>query len=65
MRPISKHFARSRTKVAALVRQFKGSLAGEHGVGIARTEYRPGQVGERLLGLMREIKRVFDPVNIF
>ena len=52
-------------EVSALVRQFKGSFAAEHGVGIARTEYMPEQVGEELLGVMREIKRVFDPKNLF
>ncbi|MDQ6859893.1 MAG: FAD-binding protein [Verrucomicrobiota bacterium] len=52
-------------EVSALVRQFKGSLAGEHGVGIARTEYMREQVGNDLLGVMREIKRIFDPKNLF
>src|SRR5258706_13268595 len=52
-------------EVSALVGQFKGSLAGEHGVGIARTEYLPEQVGERLLGGMAEIKTSFDPHNLF
>lgn len=52
-------------EVAALVRQFKGSIAAEHGVGIARTEYMPTQLGERLLNVMREIKRTFDPTNLF
>ncbi|HEX8280195.1 MAG TPA: FAD-binding and (Fe-S)-binding domain-containing protein, partial [Chthoniobacterales bacterium] len=51
--------------VSALVRQFRGSLAGEHGVGIARTEYMREQVGDHLLGVMREIKRLFDPKNVF
>ncbi len=52
-------------EVSALVRQFKGSFAAEHGVGIARTEYMPEQVGEELLGVMREIKCVFDPRDLF
>ncbi|MFL6538175.1 MAG: FAD-binding and (Fe-S)-binding domain-containing protein, partial [Chthoniobacterales bacterium] len=52
-------------EVSALVRQFKGSLSAEHGVGIARTEYMRQQVGDELLGVMREIKRVFDPKNLF
>jgi FAD/FMN-containing dehydrogenase/Fe-S oxidoreductase len=52
-------------ETAALVRQFKGSLAAEHGVGIARTEYMEQQVGSRLLGLMREIKTIFDPSGLF
>ncbi len=60
-----KKFRQVSDEVAALVRQFKGSLAAEHGVGIARTEYMPGQLGEQLLGVMREIKRTFDPKNLF
>jgi FAD/FMN-containing dehydrogenase/Fe-S oxidoreductase len=52
-------------QTAALVRQFKGSISAEHGVGIARTEYMREQLGDALLGVMREIKRVFDPKNIF
>ncbi|MDQ6912183.1 MAG: FAD-binding protein [Verrucomicrobiota bacterium] len=66
------HIAEDRRKyreiadeVSALVRQFKGSLAGEHGVGIARTEYMRAQVGDDLLDVMRQIKRLFDPKNIF
>jgi FAD/FMN-containing dehydrogenase/Fe-S oxidoreductase len=52
-------------QTSTLVRQFKGSLSAEHGVGIARTEYMREQLGDELLGVMREIKRVFDPKNIF
>ncbi len=52
-------------QVSALVRQFKGSLSAEHGVGIARTEYMLEQVGPVLLDVMRRIKRTFDPKNIF
>ena len=52
-------------EVSALVAQFKGSLAGEHGVGIARTEYLKQQVGPELYRVMREIKHSFDPNNIF
>ncbi len=52
-------------EVSALVRQFKGSLAAEHGVGIARTEYMREQVGPQLLEVMRQIKRTFDPTNLF
>src|SRR6266567_2582765 len=51
-------------QTSALVRQFKGSLSAEHGVGIARTEYMHDQLGDELLGVLREIKRTFDPKNI-
>ncbi|MDQ6624239.1 MAG: FAD-binding oxidoreductase, partial [Verrucomicrobiota bacterium] len=60
-----KKFRQVSEEVAALVRQFKGSLAAEHGVGIARTEFMPGQLGDGLLQVMREIKRTFDPKNLF
>jgi FAD/FMN-containing dehydrogenase/Fe-S oxidoreductase len=52
-------------QVSALVRQFKGSLSAEHGVGMARTEYMREQVGEELLDVMRQIKVSFDPKNLF
>jgi FAD/FMN-containing dehydrogenase/Fe-S oxidoreductase len=52
-------------QTSALVRQFKGSLSAEHGVGIARTEYMREQLGDELLGVLRDIKRTFDPKNIF
>jgi FAD/FMN-containing dehydrogenase/Fe-S oxidoreductase len=52
-------------QVSALVRQFKGSLAAEHGVGMARTEYMAEQVGDELLAVMRQIKASFDPKNLF
>jgi FAD/FMN-containing dehydrogenase/Fe-S oxidoreductase len=52
-------------EVAALVSQFRGTLAGEHGVGIARTEYIGKQVGDELYQVMRQIKHSFDPNNLF
>ena len=52
-------------ETSALVRQFKGSLSAEHGVGIARTEYMRDQLGNQLLEVMREIKLAFDPKNVF
>src|SRR5207302_11485295 len=60
-----KKFRQIADETSALVRQFKGSLSAEHGVGIARTEYMREQLGDDLLGVMSEIKRMFDPKNIF
>jgi FAD/FMN-containing dehydrogenase/Fe-S oxidoreductase len=57
-------FRQVMNEVSALVRQFQGSLAAEHGVGIARTEFLPEHLGE-LLGVMREIKRLLDPRDVF
>src|SRR5881394_8837 len=60
-----KKFRRVADQTSALVRQFKGSLSAEHGVGIARTEYMHEQLGDDLLAVMRGIKRAFDPKNVF
>ena len=51
-------------EVSALVRQFNGSLAAEHGVGLARTEFMREQLGDELLGVMRAIKASFDPRDL-
>jgi Fe-S oxidoreductase len=60
-----KKFRQVANQTSALVRQFKGSLSAEHGVGIARTEYMREQLGDELLEVMRAIKNAFDPKNIF
>src|SRR5437868_6587426 len=56
-----KKFRQVANQTSALVKQFKGSLSAEHGVGIARTEYMREQLGDELFGAMREVKRIFDP----
>jgi Fe-S oxidoreductase len=60
-----KKFRQVADQTSALVKQFKGSLSAEHGVGIARTEYMREQLGDKLLDVMRAIKSAFDPKNIF
>lgn len=60
-----RRFRQLAEEVSALVLQFKGSLAAEHGVGIARTEFMKQQLSEELLNAMRQIKASFDPHNLF
>ncbi len=60
-----KKFRQIADEVADLVHEFKGSLAAEHGVGMARTEFLRQQVGQELYRVMREIKQSFDPNNLF
>jgi FAD/FMN-containing dehydrogenase/Fe-S oxidoreductase len=60
-----KKFRQVADQTSELVRQFKGSLSAEHGVGIARTEYMQDQLGDELLEVLRDIKRTFDPKNVF
>lgn len=60
-----KKFRQLANEVSALVSRFKGSLAGEHGVGIARSEFMAEQLGDGLLGVMHNIKDSFDPNHLF
>lgn len=50
---------------AALVKKYKGSLSGEHGDGRLRGEFIPLMIGEHNYRLIRELKYVWDPQNIF
>ncbi len=50
--------------VFALSLRFNGSYAGEHGVGLGRTEFMEGQIGPELLDAMRRVKAVLDPSGL-
>jgi Fe-S oxidoreductase len=52
-------------EVATLVKKYKGSLSGEHGDGRLRGEFIKQMVGEKNYQLLKEIKKVWDPQNIF
>jgi glycolate oxidase len=41
-----------------------GTVSSEHGIGLARAEYMPEQVGEEALQVMRSIKKALDPLGI-
>lgn len=51
-------------EVSALCRQFGGSLAAEHGVGIARTEFLAEHLGPELVEASRRLKGLFDPRGV-
>jgi len=53
------------TETAALVKKYGGSLSGEHGDGRLRGEFIPLMVGEKVYQLFKDVKRAFDPDNIF
>ncbi len=52
-------------EVATLVKKYRGSLSGEHGDGRLRGEFIEQMVGKKNYGLFQEIKRSWDPENIF
>jgi FAD/FMN-containing dehydrogenase/Fe-S oxidoreductase len=52
-------------EIAVLVKKYKGSLSGEHGDGRLRGEFIRQMVGEKNYALLKEIKKTWDPENIF
>ncbi|MFC2123816.1 FAD-binding and (Fe-S)-binding domain-containing protein [Bacteroidota bacterium] len=52
-------------EIAVLVKKYKGSLSGEHGDGRLRGEFISFMIGDKNYELLKEIKRAWDPNNIF
>jgi len=52
-------------EVAHLVKKYNGSLSGEHGDGRVRGEFISLIIGEKNYQLLRQIKKTWDPDNIF
>lgn len=51
-------------KVYNLVKEFKGSITGEHNDGIVRTPYLSKMYSKEILDLFVETKNIFDPQNV-
>ncbi len=41
-----------------------GTLSGEHGIGVAKAQYLPIEQSPELIGVQRDVKRVFDPKEL-
>ncbi len=52
-------------KVYDLVISYEGSISGEHNDGLIRTPYVEKMFGPDMYALFVEIKKIFDPLNIF
>lgn len=52
-------------ETALLVKKYGGSFSGEHGDGIVRAEFIPIMIGDKNYQLVKKIKSIFDPKNIF
>ena len=50
-------------EVSDLVLEYGGAMSGEHGDGLARSQWIPKFFGEKLYGAFVEVKRLFDPEN--
>ncbi|KPL27956.1 MAG: lactate dehydrogenase, partial [Acidithiobacillales bacterium SM1_46] len=49
----------------AMVREYKGSHSGEHGDGLARSEFHESMFGPQIVRAFEEVKDVFDPTGLF
>ena len=52
-------------KVYDLVLEYGGSITAEHNDGIIRTPYLEKMFGSEVYGLFKQVKKIFDPQNIF
>ncbi len=52
-------------EVFAMVREYKGSHSGEHGDGLARSEFHESMFGGRIVRAFEEVKDAFDPAGVF
>jgi len=52
-------------EIYTLVKEYHGSITGEHNDGLVRTPYLKQMYGEKMIHLFEETKRIFDPQNIF
>ena len=52
-------------RIATLVKEFQGSLSGEHGDGRLRGEFLQRMIGEENYQLVRQVKQIWDPQGIF
>jgi FAD/FMN-containing dehydrogenase/Fe-S oxidoreductase len=51
--------------VTDLLLEFGGALSGEHGDGLARSEWNRKMFGDTIYDAFRQIKHAFDPHNLF
>lgn len=58
-----RRFRRFSEETASLVVAHGGSLSGEHGDGLARSELLPRMYGDELVGLFGQFKDVWDPAG--
>ena len=44
---------------------YRGSITGEHNDGLVRTPYVEQMFGEKMYVLFEQVKKIFDPLDIF
>lgn len=61
----STDMARIADDVCELVMEFGGAMSGEHGDGIARSQFNRRLFGDELYAAFQAVKKAFDPENLF
>ena len=51
-------------EIFALTRKLRGTLSGEHGIGLTKAPYLGMELSEAAIALQRRLKRAFDPNHI-
>jgi glycolate dehydrogenase FAD-linked subunit len=51
-------------EIFALTRQLRGTLSGEHGIGLTKAPYLGMELSPAAIALQRRLKRAFDPHNL-
>jgi FAD/FMN-containing dehydrogenase/Fe-S oxidoreductase len=52
-------------EVAELVRDYRGSISGEHGDGRVRAQFLETLLGADMVGLLEQVKKIWDPEGVF
>ncbi|MCH7568757.1 MAG: FAD-binding oxidoreductase [Nanoarchaeota archaeon] len=52
-------------KVYTLLQKYHGSITAEHNDGLIRTPYLDKMFDKKMIKLFEEVKKIFDPLNIF
>ena len=55
----------SMDEIYKLVVSYGGSITAEHNDGLIRSPYLELMYGKKICGLFGEVKKIFDPLNIF
>ena len=55
----------SMEEIYKLVIEYRGSITAEHNDGLLRTPFLELQFGKEMLNLFYQVKKIFDPLNIF
>jgi len=57
-------FYKAKDELFSLALSLGGTISGEHGIGFEKSCYLKNAIGERVYGISKQLKAIFDPKNI-